>query len=136
MTKTDNQNATKHGAEGAIRRISEGKPLLGIARDMQLEVEEALETQGVEAIVLEGAVGLETAARLYKNAFLAAAERGDLEALDRYGQRYGWIQSKALLAWAQVKADRKGKGGRLAEVLAAYAKDTTNSQQEGQGGQE
>jgi hypothetical protein len=127
MTKTDNQNATKHGAEGAIRRISEGKPLLGIARDMQLEVEEALETQGVEAIVLEGAVGLETAARLYKNAFLAAAEKGDLEALDRFGARYGWIQSKALLAWALVKQDRKGKGGRLAEVLDAYRKQGTGS---------
>jgi hypothetical protein len=142
MAAEGNQSATKHGAEGAIRRISQGQPLIGMAKDMQNEVEETLETQGIDAIVRDGAIGLETAARLYKNAFLAAVEKGDLEAVDRYGARYGWIQSKALLAWGQVRKDAKEKGGMLGKVLEAYrsdmdaTQDAQNTPQEGQGGQE
>jgi len=121
MAGKDNQNATKHGASGALKRITSGLPLIGIAKDMQLEVEDALETQGIEAIVCEGATRLETAARLYWGAILKAAEAGDIDTLDRYVARFGWLASKALLAWGQVKQDRRGKKQPLDVLLGKAA---------------
>jgi len=125
MAQTGNQKATKHGAEGAIRRISQGTPFLGIALDQQHAVETRLETDGLEAIVQENAIRLQTATDLYYQATLKAAQDGDTAAFDRFIARYGWIAGVTLRAWAQVKADRKGKGGKITEVLASYAtKDT------------
>jgi hypothetical protein len=131
----DNQNAAKHGGEGAIRRISKGQPFLGIAMDQQRAVETRLEAEGLEAIVQENAIRLQTATDLYYQAVLKAAQDGDTAAFDRFIARYGWIAGVTLRAWAQVKQDRKGKGGRIDEVLAAYGRDqdTENSPQEGQG---
>ena len=139
--QTGNQKATKHGAEGAIRRISEGQPFLGIALDTQKDVEARLEGEGLEAIVQANAIRLQTATDLYYQAVLKAAQDGDTAAFDRFIARYGWIAGVTLRAWAQVKADRKGKGGQIDRVLEAYRtqdtpQDQEGSPQEGQGGQE
>ena len=112
MAKIANQQAVKHGGEGAIRRISEGKPFLGIALDQQRAVTERLETEGLEVIVQENAIRLQTATDLYYQAVLKAAQDGDTGAFDRFIARYGWIAGVTLRAWAQVKQDRKGKGGK------------------------
>ena len=133
MTQTGNQTAIKHGGEGAIRRVSQGQPFIGVALDAQHEVEKRLDTEGLEAIVQENAIRLQTATDLYYSAVLKAAQDGDTAAFDRFIARYGWIAGVTLRAWAQVKADRKGKGGRITEVLAAYAQDTP---QEGTGSTE
>lgn len=118
--KGSNQNAVKHGGEGAIRRISQGQPFLGVALDAQEAVTKRLETEGLESIVQENAIRLQTATDLYYSAVLKAAQDGDTAAFDRFIARYGWIAGVTLRAWAQVKQDRKGKGGRLSEVLEAY----------------
>jgi hypothetical protein len=136
MARKGNQTATKHGGEGAIRRISQGQPFLGIAMDAQEAVTKRLEAEGLEAIVQEDAIRLQTATDLYYSAVLKAAQDGDTTAFDRFIARYGWIAGVTLGAWAQVKQDRKGKGGRIDEVLEAYAKERVNSPQEGQGGME
>jgi hypothetical protein len=122
MARLNNQTAIKHGAEGALRRVTAGQPLIGIAKDMQDEVEDAYQLQGIEAIILEGAIGLETVARLFKNAVMAAAEKGDLDTFERYCQRYGWLQSKALLAWGQVQKSEKNNGPTLDAILGKEVK--------------
>jgi hypothetical protein len=125
MTGEGNQRATKHAGEGAIRRIANGAPFLGVALDAQKEVEKRLEAEGLEAIVEVNAIRLQTATDLYYSAVLKAAQDGDTAAFDRFIARYGWIAGVTLRAWAQVKQDRKGKGGKLAEVLDSYAQERT-----------
>ena len=122
MAKAGNQHNLKHGGEGAIRRISQGQPFLGVALDQEQAVTKRLEVEGLESIVQENAIRLQTATDLYYSAVLKAAQDGDTEAFDRFIARYGWIAGVTLRAWAQVKADRKGKGGRLSEVLDAYSR--------------
>jgi hypothetical protein len=141
MTGEGNQYATKHGAAGALKRITSGAPFIGVALDQQHAVEARLEAEGLEAIVQENAIRLQTATDLYYQAVLKAAQDGNAAAFDSYIARFGWIAGVTLRAWAQVKQDRKGKGGKITEVLASYAtqdtlQDGTNSPQDGQGGQE
>ena len=123
MGEKENQSATKHGGEGAIRRVSTGQPFLGIALDQQHSVEARLETEGLEAIIQENAIRLQTASDLYYSAVLKAAQDGDAAAFDRFIARYGWIAGVTLRAWAQVKQGRKHSGGKLNEVLAGYASE-------------
>ena len=123
MTEKGNQRAIRHGAEGALRRVTAGQPLIGIAKDMQDEVEDVYQVHGIDPIILAGAKGLEVVARLYKNAVMAAAEKGDLEAFDRYAARYGWLQSKTLLAWSMVQKSQKNNGPTLDALLGKVVKD-------------
>jgi|GEM_PF-3256162 len=116
------QNALKYGGEGAIRRISEGKPLLGIAAEEEKAVTAELADKGVSDIVRADAVKLQAAANLYWNAVMAAAQAGDITALDRYVARFGWLQGVTLRAWMQVRNDEKDKakgGVPIVDVLAA-----------------
>ena len=80
MTEKDNRNATKHGAEGAIRRISKGQPFKGIALDQEQAVTKHLDSDGLEAIVQENAIRLQTATDLYYAAVLKTAQDGDIAA--------------------------------------------------------
>ena len=116
------QNALKYGGEGAIKRISEGKPLLGIAAEEEKAVTAELADKGVSDIVRADAVKLQAAANLYWNAVMKAAQDGDINALDRYVARFGWIQGVTLRAWMQVRNDEKDKakgGVPIVDVLAA-----------------
>lgn len=116
------QNALKYGGEGAIKRISEGKPLLGIAAEEEKAVTAELADKGVSDIVRADAVKLQAAANLYWNAVMKAAQDGDITALDRYVARFGWLQGVTLRAWMQVRNDEKdaAKGQTsLVDVLAA-----------------
>lgn len=115
-----NQHATKHGAEGAIRRISEGKPFLGLAADTEKAVIDDLAQMGMEEIVRRDAIRLQTVNDLYYSALLKAAESGDLTAFDRYVARFGWIAGVTLRAWAQVATSDKdkAKGGSVSMVDA------------------
>jgi hypothetical protein len=122
MAEKGNQNATKNGAEGALKKLNTGRALIGIAKEMQDEVEDAYQLEGIETIILEGAKGLETVARLFKNAVMAAAEKGDLDSFDRYAARYGWLQSKSLLAWGQVQKTQKENGPTLDAIMGKEVK--------------
>ena len=131
MTDKGNQNATKTGAEAGIKRLADGKPFTsGLAIDAQRNVEARLEVEGLEAIVNQNAIRAQTVLELYWTAIQAAADAGDLAKLDAYTARWGWLCGVTLRAWAQVKADRKGKGGRLDEVLEAYSKDRAQERTE------
>jgi hypothetical protein len=125
MANKGNQNSIKHGGEGAIRRISEGKPLIGMAHDMELTVKDDLETKGRAALVVQTAIRLQAAAELYWNAVSKAAQDGNIDALDRYIARYGWLAGVSLRAWAQVKQESKDDKGNLVD-LSEYREDNTH----------
>ncbi len=128
MTDKGNQHAIKHGGEGAIRRISEGKPFLGLAADEQKAIEAELQASGQAEIVKGDAIRLQTAANLYWNAVMKAAQDGDIAALDRYVARYGWLSGVTLRAWQQVAANDKAaahNGPSVIDVIQAM-KDKAN----------
>ena len=129
-----NTTALKHGGAVAVKAIEDGREFSGVALDQQHKIEAQLDTDGLEAIVKNTAVRLQTAADLYYGALLKAADDGNLEAMDRYTQRFGWLAAAALRAWSQVKTDRKNKSN-LSEVLDAYSQQSdSNSPKNGQEG--
>ncbi len=106
----DNQNAVKHGGAGAIKRLTTGQPFIGMAHDA--EVQEEYKTDGPGAPELRDAQRLQAAAELYWNAVSKAAEAGDLQAIDKYIQRYGWLASLALRAWTEIRKREKNENRR------------------------
>jgi hypothetical protein len=100
-----NQAALKHGGAGAELRVRRGEPLVGIAREAELAVYDELEQGGRYALIVRNAARVQSCADLYWNAVSKAAEDQDLEMLDRYVKRFGWLSGVALRAWAQVKAE-------------------------------
>ncbi len=107
MTPKGNKNAQVHGGEAAIKALQAGKPLTGLAYAEQQAVEAELQANGVPAIIKGDATRLQTVTNLYWNAVIKAAEAGDIEALDRYVARYGWLSGVTLRAWTQVQANEK-----------------------------
>jgi hypothetical protein len=121
----ENQANVKHGGEGAIKRIAEGKEFIGLAAEEQKAVETEFQGAGQSALVVKNAIRLQTALNLYWGAVQKAAQDGDLAAFDRYIARYGWLAGVTLRALAQVaqdeqKAARRGEG--IVDVLAAMDK--------------
>lgn len=50
---------------------------------------------------------LKAACDMYYNALVRAGEEGDLQKLDRYTARFGWLATATLRALAQVKQEEK-----------------------------
>ena len=100
----------EHGGEGAVRRVTEGRELVGIAKQAELDVYAELETEGRQAIVRRNAARLQACADLFWNAVQKAAQDGDLEKLDHYVGRFGWLSSASLRAWVQVKGEEERPG--------------------------
>lgn len=116
-----NTLALKHGGAGAEQKISRGEPLTGIAADAQARVHDDYES-GV-SMVKENAERLQAASRLYWDAITAAAQSGDIKSLDTYVSRFGWLASKALLAWAEVGKQEKKRGDKAGLILEAIKND-------------
>ena len=109
-----NQNAEiVHGGAGAVKRIQAGKPFVGLAAQEEANVKADLETLGRAELVRENAIRLHTACRLYWGAVQSAADAGDLEKLDSYVARFGWLAGSALRAWAQMRQERPDERGVL-----------------------
>lgn len=102
-----NQTGARHNGETAVKAIQKGTELTGPARLAELEVYNELATEGRPAIVLRLAVRLTAAADLFHNAMVEAAESGDLQRMDSYCKRFGWLATSSLRAWAQVQAEEK-----------------------------
>ncbi len=98
--------SVKFGAERAVKQIQHGQALTGPAREAEEQVRDDLANIGRVEIVTNAAIRLEAVARLFYNAVIDASERGDMEKLDTYVKRFGWLQSSALRAWAQVKQEK------------------------------
>jgi hypothetical protein len=114
-------HAPANGGERGIKDLTAGAPLRGLAAESQREVEAELEAEGRAAIVRRAAVRLEAVSRLFFNAILSAADRGDFAKLAAYAQRFAWLQSRALAAWMAVATDEKNadKGTTARDVLDA-----------------
>ena len=133
--ESGNSAAEKHGAAGAVDALIHGREFTPRGLAKQADVELELEERGIDAILERSAVRLQTVSDLFYDAIQAAAQSNDVDRIDHLSQRFGWIQSKAVLAWKEVKQNRKQNKGKLDEVLDAYAApDTARSQQEAQGG--
>jgi hypothetical protein len=89
------QNAIKHGGDGAIKRLSDSQPFLGVAHETELTVTGELEREGLINVYKKRAIRLQTVADLFYQAILGATT---LEKLDSLVQRYGWLQNSALRA--------------------------------------
>jgi hypothetical protein len=103
-----NQRNLIHGGEGALVRIHEGKPFIGLARevlsDVLAELGISLEAlSGVEGMLVKRAARFEATARMFDAAADSAAAEGELDRWERYQQRSGWIGSKAFNALGDVK---------------------------------
>lgn len=129
MTEKGTRNAQRHGAEAAIKRIHDGGPFAPIAADELARVENQLELKGVAAIQETNATRIQAACNLYWAAIEKAAQDHDLDRLDKFCARYGWLVGVATRAWLAVQQDRKGRGSKLAEVLACYRSDTDRTQE-------
>ena len=109
---------TEHGGYGAALKLTKGEPLVGLAREAELAVYAEVETQGRRAVVVRNAARLQAACDLFWNAVSKSAQDGDLQALDRYIARFGWLASASLRAWAQVKTESQADDGpSAAQVL-------------------
>jgi hypothetical protein len=107
----------KHGGEAAVKAIQQGEPLSGLAAEAERSIYADLANDGAHELVVRNAVRLQAAADLYWQAVLGAQ---DLEKLDIYVKRYGWLAGSALRAWAQVQdTDRRGDRITPDQVLEA-----------------
>ncbi len=122
--------ATKHGGAGAIRRISEGKPFIGLAKLAQDDVLARIETEGMTGELLLDATRLQAAADMYWPVFVKTLEEGDVERATEYLAKFGWLTNSAIRAWqAAEKAKPKNDDKGVTEVLATYRTAATKPQE-------
>lgn len=112
-----------HGGAAAIKRLADGQPFTGMAKDKLEEVVKELDADGVDSIIERNALRLQAAADLYFEALTKAAQDGNEKLFDGYVGRFGWLTAKTLLAWQQVKANNKKRKPALDGVLKDYANE-------------
>jgi hypothetical protein len=103
----DNKANQVHGGEAAVKAIQRGETFKGLAASEERNVKAELQAAGRAEMVRQEAVRLKTACNLYWGAVCKAADDGNIDALDRYIKRYGWLAGATLRAWAQVKEEDK-----------------------------
>jgi hypothetical protein len=121
MAKKILPGTTTHGGEAAIKRLHDGKEYSGLALQEQARVIDDYEVNGRAAMVTQNAIRLQTAANLFWDAVSKAAQDQDLDALDKYIARYGWLAGCSLRAWEQVRKEdtTTDTGINALDVLAA-----------------
>lgn len=122
MTAKGNQSAAKHGGEGAVKAIQRGEELNGLAADELKTVEAIYQFAGRRAIVTENAMRTQAAANLYWNAIQKAAQTGDIDKLDGYVARFGWLVGVVSRLWQAEAAEEKAAeaaGVGVLDVLKA-----------------
>lgn len=112
-----NQNQLVHGGESAVKSLQRGEPFKGLAAQEERQVTADLEAQGRAEMVREQAVRLHTASRLYWNAVQTAADAGDLDKLDGYVARFGWLAGASLRAWAQLREETQDHDTETLDAL-------------------
>lgn len=109
-----NTAAQKHGGEAALMAIKGGTELTGPAKEAESQVYDQLAQEGGRfSLVQQNAVRLQAACNLFWAALVDAGERNDLQALDRYVARFGWLAGASLRAWAQVKQEQQDTDSAL-----------------------
>lgn len=90
----------KHSAAGAERRLSTGENLTGIAKQAEDSIATELANDGIVAVYKKRFTRLQAVSDLYYAAILGAKNMDDL---DKFVQRYGWLQGSALRALVVLK---------------------------------
>jgi hypothetical protein len=104
-----NRASLRHGGESAVKAIQKGEPLTGLAAQAEAEVYTELDTTGRAALVVRNAARLQAATDLYWNAIQAVADQGNLEMLDKYVKRFGWLAGCSLRAWESARKEQPDK---------------------------
>lgn len=104
--KPNNQAAIQHGGAAARKALTTGADFTGPARDAELAVRDELAISGRSNIVERAAIRLQAAADLYWNALCDAGEKDDIKAVNSHAKSFGWLQSKALAAWQQLRQEQ------------------------------
>lgn len=118
-----NQNAVKTGVHGAIKRISEGKPLIGIAAEEEKAVMQELELTGIPTLKKSLAVRLQSVLNLTWNTINKAILEGDLDTAQDYIKIFSLLSPRALAAWNEVQKDEKNDSDKDAlELIERYRK--------------
>ena len=111
------ERAVKHGAGAGEVAITKGADFSGMAQEEQARVMAELEMEGIDAIMRRDAIRYQTVSDLYFAAILGCT---DIERLDMYVRRWGWITGHAMRAWRDVKDAEKAAGVKdVTEVLKA-----------------
>jgi hypothetical protein len=85
--------------------LSTGAELIGVARDAELAVVAELDGDGgVSAVYRKRAARLQATADLYFQAMIGA---GTFDELDKYAQRFTWIQGSALRALDRLRGHER-----------------------------
>jgi len=99
-----NENALQHGGERAVKALSAGTSLVGMAHQLQLEVHDEIERDGLLAVMRVEAERYLAVARLFFGLVLGAESLDDV---DRFARRFGWLSSKA---WNMLERLRELEG--------------------------
>jgi len=122
----DNQHAIKHGGAAATQAIAEGTPFTGLAAAEQERVMLQLAEIGSLGIETDIMTRLVTCTNLYWNAVIKAAESGDINSLDRYVSRFGWLAQASMRALKQTVDHEKERGSDPIDaqvILDTYRKE-------------
>lgn len=123
-------HGTVHGGRGAIKRIQEGKPMVGLAKAAQDDVLDRLDAEGVEGELQRNAVRLQVVSDLYFAALTKVLQDGDHDKATEYLSKWGWITNSAVRAWqAAMKLQPKDKDKGVTDVLATYRSPSTDLQE-------
>lgn len=93
--------AERHGGEGAVRALREGRPFSGTAQRIYLEVIDELGIDfdalpPIDRVVLKRLAKMEAAARCFDGAALGAAEQGNIDAWEKYQRRAAYLGNSFL----------------------------------------
>jgi hypothetical protein len=125
-----NQTTLTHGGAGALKAIEKHKPFTGIILQAEEEVKADLrQADGLAQVMEQDAIRLETAARLYFDAFKKAIQDQDIEQATAYVKVFGWLQSSSLRAWQLVKGNRgREDTDRIIDAAIQSAKEATHGE--------
>lgn len=106
---SDNLAGQKHGGEGALTRLNDGRPFVGLALETYHSILERwgytdseLASHGLVGDIVRETARQQTVTELLHAATLGAAELGDLEKWDRFVKRWGWRSDKSLAAMREL----------------------------------
>lgn len=123
--RENNQNGLLHGGGAARQALSKDTEFTGLARQVELNVRDELEVKGRVSIVTRAAVRLQAASDLYWSALVDAGERGDDKAINSYAKTFGWLQSKALGAWQQLRVEQDTNDDGVIDAAMDAAREVT-----------
>lgn len=123
-----NQASLKHGGAAACKAITEGKEFTGLAREVEKGLQAEYDTAGALPLMVKNAIRLQTAADLYWQAIMGAAEAGDFQRFESLVKPWGWLSTAA----ARVLGNSIQLGR---DKRSTSAQDVINALQGGDSGQ-